>query len=91
MNLNLVHRLLKAADRHPSGFFKVRGAHLAREVELMASAGLVEAANTVRGLETLAVINRVTDSGQTFLRAFKDQPPLPGGTRNNFASSRASY
>ncbi|HSP45603.1 MAG TPA: hypothetical protein VLO30_06390 [Chthoniobacterales bacterium] len=91
MNLNLVHRLLKAADGQPYGFFKVRGAHLAREVELMASAGLVEAASTIRGLETLAVINRVTDSGHSFLRAFKDQPPSPDRARNNFAPSRSGH
>jgi hypothetical protein len=73
MNLNLVHKLLKAADDQPYGFLKVRGHELSREVELMASAGLVESSETVRGLETYAVIKRVTDSGHSFLRAFKDQ------------------
>jgi len=89
MNLNLVHKLLKAANDQPYGFLKVRGGQLAREVELMAAAGLVEAAGTVRGLETFAVINRVTDSGRSFLRAFKDQPPLPGRPRNNFAPAQS--
>jgi hypothetical protein len=84
MNLNLVHKLLKAADNQPYGFLKVWGAQLAREVELMAAAGLVEAAGTVDGLETFAVIRRVTESGRSFLRAFRDQPPLPGPPRNNF-------
>jgi hypothetical protein len=77
MNLNLVHKLLRAANEQPYGFLKVRGAHLAREVEIMAAAGLVEAGGTVHGLETYAVINRVTDSGNSFLRAFKDPPPSP--------------
>jgi hypothetical protein len=77
MNLRLVHKILEAANDQPYGFLKVRGAHLGREVEMMAAAGLIEAAETVHGLETFAVIKRVTDSGQSFLRAFKRQPPLP--------------
>ena len=76
MNLRLVHRLLTAANDQPYGFLKVRGAELAREVELMASAGLVDASATVHGLETYAVINRITDAGQAFLRAFKNAPPF---------------
>ena len=87
MNLNLVHKILKAANNQPYGHLKVRGAQLAREVELMASAGLVDAAGTVHGLETFAVVNRITDSGRSFLRAFKDQPPLPGRLRNHFESA----
>ena len=75
MNLHLVHKLLQAANDQPYGFLKVRGADLAREVEMMASAGLVEATAPVYGLETFAVIKRVTDSGHSFLRAFRDQPP----------------
>jgi hypothetical protein len=77
MNLVVVHKLLKAANAQPYGVLKVRGAHFAREVEMMAAAGLVEMAGTVRGLETYAVINRVTAAGHSFLRAFKNQPPLP--------------
>ena len=77
MNLRVVHNLLQAANDQPYGLLKVRGAHLAREVEMMAAAGLIEASRTVRGLETFAVIKRVTDSGQSFLRAFKHEPPLP--------------
>jgi hypothetical protein len=77
MNLRLVDKLLQAANAQPYGFLKVRGRQLAREVEMMAAAGLVEASATVHGLETFAVIRRVTDSGYSFLRAFKNQPPLP--------------
>jgi hypothetical protein len=75
MNLHLVHKLLQAANDQPYGFLKVRGASLAREVEMMAAAGLVEASETVQGLETFAVIKRVTDSGYSFLRAFENDPP----------------
>ena len=77
MNLNLVHKILRAANDQPYGFLKVNGRHLAREVELMAAAGLVDASPTVHGLETYAVIKTVTDSGQSFLRAFKDTNPAP--------------
>ncbi len=76
MNLNLVQKLLRAASEQPYGFLKVRGPHLSREVEMMAAAGLVESSGTVHGLETYGVINRVTDSGNSFLRAFPDSPPL---------------
>lgn len=77
MNLHLVHKLLQAANNQPYGFLKVRGANLAREVEMMAAAGLVEATGTVHDIETFAVIKRVTDSGQSFLRAFQERPPSP--------------
>jgi hypothetical protein len=80
MNLHLVHKLLQAANDQPYGFLKVRGANLAREVEMMASAGLIEATGPVYGLETFAVIKRVTDSGRSFLRAFRDHP-LPARSR----------
>ena len=75
VNLNLVHALLVAADGQPYGFLKVRSADFVREVELMAAAGLVEASLGNTDTETYAVINRVTDSGQAFLRAFKNQAP----------------
>ena len=68
--------LLTAANDQPYGFLKVRGADLAREVELMAAAGLVEASPTAHDPETCTVINRVTDGGQSFLRAFQ-KAPLP--------------
>jgi hypothetical protein len=75
VNLDLAHALLVAADGQPYGFLKVRSADLIREVELMAAAGLVEASLGNTDAEGYAVINRVTDSGQAFLRTFKNQPP----------------
>lgn len=75
MNLNLAHALLVAADGQPYGFIKVRSGDLIREVELMAAAGLVEASPGNTDDEAYAVINCVTQSGQAFLRAFKNQPP----------------
>ncbi len=47
---------------------------MVREVELMAAAGLVDASLGKADTEEYAVINRVTDSGQAFLRAFKNPP-----------------
>jgi len=76
MNLNLVHKLLTDANAQRGGFLKVRGLELAREVELMRAAGLVEASETVRGSETYSVIKRVTASGHSFLRAFRNAPPI---------------
>ena len=75
MNLDLVHALLVAADGQPYGFLKVRSADLIREVELMAAAGLIDSSLGRTDTESYAVINRVTDSGQAFLRAFKNQAP----------------
>lgn len=87
MNLNVVHKLLRAANNQPYGLLKVHGPHLTREVEMMAAAGLVDASPTVQGLETYAVINRVTDAGHAFLRAFRDEPPLPAKPRHRVARS----
>ena len=75
VNFNLAHSLLVAAEEQPYGFLNVRGANLVREVELMAAAGLVDASLGNAGPETFAVINRVTEQGQAFLRVFKNQPP----------------
>ena len=87
MNLHSVHKLLQAATDQPYGFLKVPGAPLAREVEMMEAAGLIEASGTVHGLKTFAVIKRVTDAGHSFLRAFPDQPPLPARTRGRAVES----
>ena len=75
MNLNLAHSLLVAAQKQPWGFLNVRGAEPVREVELMASAGLVDASLGSADSGPFAVINRVTKQGHAFLRAFKNQPP----------------
>lgn len=75
MNLDLVHALLVAADGQPYGFLKVRSVDLMREVELMAAAGLIDASLGSPDAEGYAVINRVTESGQAFVRAFKNQSP----------------
>jgi hypothetical protein len=82
MNLNLVYKILKAADDQPDGFLKLRGLQLVREVEMMAAAGLVESAKPVTGLETFTVIKRLTSSGYAFLRAFRNGPPIMTPSRD---------
>ena len=64
-----------AAEKQPWGFLNVRSAEKVYEVELMASAGLVDASLGNANSGRFAVINRVTKQGQAFLRAFKNQPP----------------
>ena len=90
MNLHLVHKLLRSANDQPYGFLKVRGAPLAREVEMMAAAGLVDASRTVHGLETFAVIKGITDSGHSFLRAFKDHAPVLAKMREEMVETPAA-
>lgn len=75
MNLYLAHSLLVTAKEQPWGFLNVRGADMVREVEEMASAGLVDASLGKADTGAFAVINRVTKQGHAFLRAFKNQPP----------------
>ena len=89
MNLNLVHKILRAANDQPYGFLKVNGRRLAREIELMAAAGLVEASPTVHGLQTYAVIKSVTDAGHSFLRAFKEPRPRLQTSNRSYDSTRS--
>lgn len=74
MNLAYVHRLLIAADQQPDAHLKVLGWRADCEVRLMAEAGLVEATLNDSEDESFTSINRLTDLGRTFLRAFKDSP-----------------
>jgi hypothetical protein len=75
VNLNLAHTLLVAAGEQSSGFLNVRGPELVHEVEMMVSAGLVDASLGNADSGPFAVINRVTKQGHAFLRAFENQPP----------------
>lgn len=74
MNLAYVHRLLVAADQQPDEHLKVLGWRANYEVRLMAEAGLVEATLNDGKDESFTSINRLTDLGHTFLRAFKGSP-----------------
>ena len=69
-------RSSRRRERTPQGFLRIHSADLVREVEQMAAAGLVDASLAETNAEACAVIHRVTDSGQAFLRAFKQPPEL---------------
>jgi hypothetical protein len=72
MNLPYAYDLLVAADGQRHGFIKLRGSDADHEVRLMAEAGLVEATFDDGNEGSFTSINRVTETGQTFLRAFKN-------------------
>jgi hypothetical protein len=71
MNLPYTYELLAAADEQRHGFIKLRGIQADHEVRLMAKAGLVKATFNDGKEGSFTSINRVTETGQTFLRAFK--------------------
>jgi hypothetical protein len=74
MNLPYVNKLLAAADGQRHGFIKLRGCQADHEVRLMSAAGLVDATLNDGKDGSFTSINRLTAAGQTFLRAFKEQP-----------------
>jgi hypothetical protein len=72
MNLPYTYELLAAADEQRHGFIKLRGTQADHEVRLMARAGLAEATFGDGKEGSFTSINRVTETGQTFLHTFKD-------------------
>jgi hypothetical protein len=74
MNLTYALKLLIAADEQRHGFIKLRGVEADREVRLMAAAGLVDATFNDGREGSFTSINRLTAHGESFLRAFKDNP-----------------
>ena len=72
MNLRLAYKILGDAEANPAGILKVRGREAAREVYLMAEAGLVRAAEPAAPEPTEAVITRITHAGHQFYRAFRN-------------------
>ena len=69
MNLRLAHKLIAKAEHQPHGFLKVRGREEAREVHLMAEAGLVKATESDKSDPPEAMITRITHAGHQFYRA----------------------
>jgi hypothetical protein len=91
MDLRTVHRILLVASKQPNEWLKVRGPHLTHEVEQMTIAGLVDSTRGNDGEQFIA-INRLTEAGHKFLRAFKEKripnaAALRGGTGNEEDSS----
>ncbi len=83
MNLPYTYELLAAADEQRHGFIKLRGLQADQEVRLMAEAGLVEATFNDGKEGSFTSINRLTETGETFLRAFKNHA-VPGATRGEY-------
>jgi hypothetical protein len=73
MNLNLTRELLAAADEQPDGMLKVVGFDKAHEVELLAKAGFVEASIDAQRSNPVAVIKRVTETGEKLLRVLQKE------------------
>jgi hypothetical protein len=82
---------MAAAEEQPHGFIKLRGLQADHEVRLMAQAGLVEASFADGKKGSFTSINRVTEMGRTFLRAFKDRPaPSEANFGASFTESQAA-
>jgi len=71
MNLLLAHKIIGEAEHQSSGFLRVRGREVAREVHLMAEAGLIQTTESDELNPSEAVITRITHAGHQFYRALK--------------------
>ena len=71
MNLRLAHKLISEAE-HEHGAYIVRGREAAREVQLMAKAGLIKAADSDELDPKEAIITRITHAGHQFYRALNN-------------------
>jgi hypothetical protein len=72
MNLRLAHQLIAEAEHESHGFYVVRGREAAREVHLMAEAGLIKATESDDVDPPEAVITRITRAGHQFYRALNN-------------------
>ena len=72
MNLRLAFKLIAEAEHHPRGILKVRGRDEAREVHLMAEAGLIKANESDKSDPPEAMITRITHAGHQFYRALRN-------------------
>ena len=72
MNLRLAYKLIAEAEHRPPELWKVRGREEAREVHLMAEAGLVKATEWQESDPPEAMITRITHAGHQFYRALRN-------------------
>ena len=70
MNLRLAYKLIAKAEHQPRGILKVRGREEAREVHLMAEAGLVNESKLDNADPSEAMITRITHAGPPILSRF---------------------
>lgn len=73
MNLVYAYDVMAAANEQQASLIKLYGLQASYEVRLLAEAGLVEATFDDGMNGSFLAINRVTETGKTFLRAFKGQ------------------
>jgi hypothetical protein len=71
MNLRLAHKLIAEAE-HERAPYCVRGREAAREVHLMAEAGLVKATQSFDIDPPEALITKITHAGHQFYRALNN-------------------
>ncbi len=81
MNLPLAYKLLAEAEHKPHGFLKVRGQEEAREIHLMAEAGLVKATESDKSDPPEAMITRITHAGHQFYHALHNVRSFSNGLR----------
>ena len=74
MNLLLAYKIIGEAEHQPCDSLRVRGREAAREVHLMAEAGLIQARESDEPDPSEAVITRITHAGHQFYRALKHRP-----------------
>jgi hypothetical protein len=74
MNLAYAYDVMTAANEQPQSLIKLHGLQASHELRLMTEAGLVEATFDDGAKGSFLSIKRVTATGKTFLRAFKDHP-----------------
>jgi hypothetical protein len=92
VNLIYVYQLLVATDAQRHGFIKLRGTQADHEVRLMVQAGLVDASFDDGREGSFTAINRITESGQTFLRTFKTHPlPDADMVEGAFTSAQTAF
>jgi hypothetical protein len=72
MNLRLAHKLITRAEHERDHVYVVRGREAAREVHLMAQAGLVKARESFDVHPPEAVITRITHAGHQFYGALNN-------------------
>jgi len=79
MNLRLAYKLIAEAEHQPRGILKVRGREEAREVHLMAEAGLIKERELDKSDPSEAMITRITHAGHQFYRALRNVRSFSSG------------
>ena len=79
MNLRLAYQLIAKAEHQPRGILQVRGREEAREVHLMAEAGLIKESKPDESHPSEAMITMITHAGHQFYRALRNVRSFSNG------------